>query len=139
VPVWLITQSTRPDLYRVRPAASASHVMAVNWHDLQSALEAPEPPQWLAGEIEIAGFAFFAEPANGSFRLVPSAGDWLRPPHFHQDETIEVHFSEAMPERPRHRTPVQVRGRILRGTLAARSGGILMKAADWRRWEPGAR
>lgn len=135
VPIGLMVHSTRPDLYSVRPPASAAHVTAINWRELRSALESAEPPHWLAGEVEIAGFAFATQAGSAAFRLVPSAGDWLHPPHFHHEETIDVHLPEPLTERPGHRATVRVRGRIVRGALAAPSGGIQMKAAGWRRWE----
>jgi hypothetical protein len=138
VPAALSVCSRQPDLYYASPKASCPAATAVSWPELQQAWISALPPAWLAGEIEIAGYAFAPEPgAAAAFRLVPSAGDWLHPPHFHPDETIEVLDPAGVVATPLpDRVPVLVRGRISKGVLdSGRASGFAMTATGWHRWQ----
>ena len=58
-------------------------------------------PDLFRREVQMVGYMFTFESSRerGStarFLLVPDAGNWLNPPHFHPDEVVDVRLKAGM-------------------------------------------
>ncbi len=120
----VLVWSVRPDLYDVTPARADAGAQPLGWPTLDELLASGDPlrsrPDLFQTEVEMAGYMFSAgsaEEAAGKVRrflLVPNAGNWLNPPHFHTDEVVDVRMPAG------RTTPLLDRQAIVvRGTLSA--------------------
>jgi len=101
-----MTLSQRPDVYWARLTSPEGDTRFVDWRTLDDlASETGDPttkrPDLFDREVQVLGYMlqFPASPIQngtvGRFLLVPDAGNWLHPPHFHSGEVIDVRLNRG--------------------------------------------
>jgi hypothetical protein len=138
-----IVSSSRPDLYNIVPATAEDGAPSLAWRTLDDLLASGGPmesrPDLFRREVQMVGYMFTFESSQerGStsrFLLVPDAGNWLNPPHFHPDEVVDVRVKAGMTIPLRDRKAVVVRGMLSVGPADLKIGRVVfhLLAADVR-------
>ena len=106
IPIVIIWRTSRPDVYWANLRSESGGATFVGWRTLDDLTELHADPQTtrpdLFGKaVKVLGYMMpfpFPDVTNhgetvGRFLLVPDPGNWLRPPHFHSGEVVDVRLS----------------------------------------------
>jgi hypothetical protein len=117
-----IVSSSRPDLYNTVPAITEDGPPPLAWRTLDDLLGASggpmeSRPDLFRREVQMVGYLFTfgssqERESTARFLLVPDAGNWLNPPHFHPDEVVDVRVKAGMTISLLDRKAVVVRGML---------------------------